>query len=194
MDLPSRGLDGLRRTTDALERAGFEPMLVGGLATFAWGEPRTTRDFDVAVRLRGRDAVAVRQALQGLGAEPQGPFSTDFGARFILPFKDGVPVDVFLADDEGREFERSRRVHVGPVAFRVLSPEDLVLHKLRGARRFPEERGKDLADASGVLFKQWRTFDHRYADAACQAHGVCSDLAALRDEVRDARERMGLPV
>ncbi|HEV8359273.1 MAG TPA: nucleotidyl transferase AbiEii/AbiGii toxin family protein [Candidatus Thermoplasmatota archaeon] len=194
MELPPSALGVLRRVVESLEAAGFETMLVGGLATFAWGEPRTTRDLDVAVRLAGRGATDVARALNRVGAEPQGPFSTDFGPRFILPFKDGLPVDVFLADEfQADEFARRRRVTTGDATFWVLSPEDLVASKLRSAERFPDERAKDLADAAGVLFKQWANLDHALVRALAERTGLSARFDALAAEVREARRRAGLP-
>ena len=192
MELPNRAITVLASLYDRLDQAGFEPMLVGGLATFAWGEPRTTRDFDVAVLLRGRSAETVRAAIAGVGADVSGPFSTDFGPRFIVPFKQGIPVDVFLAGDEETEaFRRARRVEVAGKAFRFVSPEDLVLRKVRNAQRFPDERSQDLADAAGVLFKQWASFDRDYCERECARFDVCDALAVLIDEVGDARRKAG---
>lgn len=193
MELPPSALGALQRVVEALESAGFETMLVGGLATFAWGEPRTTRDMDIAVRTAGRPPGAVREALSRLGAEPQGPFITDFGPRLILPFKEGLPLDVFLAPEEqAGEFARRRKVAVGAAALWVQSPEDLVVSKLRGAERYPEERAKDLADAAGVLFKQWAAFDFPHASRRAESLGLRARLEALAEEVRAARRRAGL--
>lgn len=46
---PGGAFEALRTLAATLDASGFRYMIVGGLATFAWGEPRTTRDFDVAV-------------------------------------------------------------------------------------------------------------------------------------------------
>lgn len=137
----------------------------------------------------------MRACLTGLGAEPQGPFSTDFGPRFILPFKEGIPVDVFLAGEERRvEFARRRRVRVAGADLWLVSPEDLVASKLRTAARFPEERLRDAEDAAGVLFHSWTTFDFAYARERCAALGVRGAFEELAAEARAARQRAGLPV
>lgn len=194
MHLPDAHAAALERILAVLEAAGFEAMLVGALATFAWGEPRTTRDLDVALRLRGRDPAEVRRALSGVGAEVQGPFSTEFGPRFILPFKGGLPVDVFLAaESEAPAFARRRRVVAEGRTFWVVAPEDLVLAKLRNAMRFPEERLQDGRDAAGVLFRQWPAFDFGHARERCRTLHVCGAFEALVDETREARRRAGLP-
>lgn len=190
---PTAYLDALERVFRALTVSGFEAMVVGGFATLAWGTPRTTEDMDLAVRLRGKDADAVRTCLRPLGVEPQGPFMTDFGRRLILPFKEGIPLDVFLAEeDKAAEFGRKRKVTVAGVTLWFIAPEDFVVGKLRGAMRWPEERAKDLADAGSVLFAQWRSFDFDLARTLAEAHGLTARLDELATEVREARRRAGL--
>jgi predicted nucleotidyltransferase len=177
-----------------LRAAGFEAMAVGGIATFAWGTPRTTEDLDVAVLAADRDPEAVRACLQPLGASVHGPFMTEFGPRFVLPFKDGLPVDVFLAGDNDKEsFSRTRRIRIAGVDLRVTSPEDLVLSKLRNAARFPEDRAKDVQDASAVLFHQWGRFDWVYARPRAATLGVAEMLQRVAREAQEARRRSGLP-
>ena len=41
--------DSLKLVLDALEAAGVEYMIGGAVAAWAWGEARTTRDFDVVI-------------------------------------------------------------------------------------------------------------------------------------------------
>jgi hypothetical protein len=193
VEAPSAYVATVGRVLDALEQAGIEAMVVGGLATFAWGAPRTTQDLDVSALVRGRGAEEVRAILQGLGVVPQGPFSTDFGPRFILPFREGIPVDVFLAGEERQvEFARRRRVEVAGVALWIVSPEDLVASKLRTASRFPEERHRDVEDAAGVLFHRWSDFDVAYARRRCADLGVEASFEDLRAAAEDARRRAGL--
>lgn len=194
MEAPSAYVATVARVLDALETAGFQAMAVGGLATFAWGAPRTTQDLDVATMVGARDPGEVRAALAGLGVAPQGPFSTDFGPRFILPFREGIPVDVFLADEKGQvEFARRRKVVVAGVGLWLVSPEDLVASKLRTAARFPEERHRDVEDAAGVLFHQWTAFDFAYGQERSEALGVGAAFRDLSAEAEAARARAGLP-
>jgi hypothetical protein len=53
------------RTADALGRAGHRYALFGGLLLAAYGEPRETRDVDIAVVDLSADAA--RQALEAAG-------------------------------------------------------------------------------------------------------------------------------
>ncbi|MCJ7569661.1 MAG: hypothetical protein MUO58_19300, partial [Anaerolineales bacterium] len=49
---------------DALEEAGIPYLIGGALATWAWGEPRTTRDVDMVVEIPPGAAKALSRALK----------------------------------------------------------------------------------------------------------------------------------
>lgn len=177
MNGPSTAASSFERSLRVLEEAGFRAMVVGAYATFAWGNPRTSRDLDVALLMDHGDALDVRAALTRLGAEPQGPFPTHGGMRFIVPLKEGLPLDVFLAAPaRAIEFERRRRVTVEGVQMWMISPEDFVLTKLRNAKRWPEARAQDAIDALGVVAKQGPAFDRAYARSRCATLKVCEEL------------------
>jgi hypothetical protein len=186
----------LRTVTSCLEQAGYRYMVVGGLATFAWGTPRTTRDFDLAV-LAEEDPSQVgsrlRKALVATKVEPQGPFSTEFGMRFVLPFA-SVPFDVFVAArEDAAAFARRREVRLSGVSVWVIAPEDFIAGKLRNAVRFPDEERSDLADAAGVAFKQWTQLDRAYLRTRCTELGLAREADALLGDVATARAKQGLP-
>lgn len=157
-------------------------MVVGGAATFAWGDPRTTRDLDLAVEAREETMDEIGRLLQAAGLDPDGPFTTEFGHRFIVPFEGGLPVDVFI-DDRSDLFDRRREVEVGETYLWVKSPEDVVLEKLENAGKLPDERNRDLSDATAILDKQGDRFDLDYARSRCKELSVCELLETLIDEL-----------
>lgn len=58
-------LDELLRTTRALDLAGIEHALVGGLAVAVWGAPRATKDIDLLVRREDLDRAVQVAIAQG---------------------------------------------------------------------------------------------------------------------------------
>lgn len=191
VELPPTIQRVLLRTMNALEETGLDVVVVGALATFAWGEPRTTRDADVVVHADVKDVGDIRGALEREGVDVEGPLSTAFGPRLLVVTDTGVDVDVFLEQDVGI-FERSRSLEIEGQAIRIASPEDIIARKLHNADRFPEARARDLEDASGILFKQWGRLDVELLETLCTEQEVGDLLDALVEEVKRAREDHGL--
>ncbi|MCA1814534.1 MAG: hypothetical protein LC624_11390, partial [Halobacteriales archaeon] len=192
MEPPEGAFDTLRRLVAVLERAGIPYMVVGGLASFAWGDPRTTRDFDIAVVVDEEPGVVggkVRGVLASAGVEPLGPYSTAFGMRYVLPFP-ALPFDVFLVGREDAiEFVRRRQQNIAGMALWFVSPEDFVASKLRNAKLDAAGQREDLQDAAAVLFRQWPTFLFEEARNRAKATGVEVELETLVDDVRAERLR-----
>lgn len=184
MQLPRDAADLLGDVLANLEEGGFPAMVVGGVATFAWGDPRTTRDLDVATLAAHDETDSVREVLEQAGFEADGPFSTAWGPRFIVPSDTGFPVDVFL-DEREALFERRRAVEVEGSTLWVKSPEDVVVEKLLGARRFPDERSRDLEDAVAILHKQDDGLDASYLGARCREEDLDHLLERASQAARD---------
>jgi hypothetical protein len=140
---------------EAAERISAEYALYGGLLLAAYGEPRETRDVDLAVT--------------ALGADPMRNSLTELGFSVAPNFEGivfgGLVVDRITllgsADDVGlntiglvrprsprlaREaLERAPHAPLRGRSVRVLSPEDFVLYKLLSTR------DRDLPDALSVV-------------------------------------------
>jgi hypothetical protein len=182
----------LRRITGALHSAGVSFMLVGALAAFAWGQPRTTRDLDIVADTRGPDETRVRSALEAAGFMVEGPVPGEFGRRFRLT-GGTLPAEVFLSAGtplQKREFQRARMVRFGDREYPVISPEDLVIRKLVNLR--VRKKTTDLDDLQSVLFKQWETFDAQYLRDNCAPHRVCGAYEELWAAVRERRASAGM--
>lgn len=113
---------------DAFERTGLDAALYGGLLTAAYGEPRETRDADVAVL-----DVSVEQARAALGA-----LGIDTTPGFSDVRFGGLTVSRIALERALEAPLRGRQV-------RVLCPEDFVIFKLLSTR------DRDLEDAVGVM-------------------------------------------
>ena len=173
----------------ALEQAGVEYALMGGIASTGLGRPRWTHDIDVFVRPTGADAALDALAKTGFDTE-----RTDSSWLF-KGFKHGVLVDVifysaggFYLDDEmiARSVERQFMSH----RVRLIAPEDLLVIKAA----VHDERGpRHWHDALGVigvndldwdyLLRRARQAPRRVLSLLVYAHSL--DIAVPNQVVRE---------
>lgn len=140
---------------DALGRAGLEAALYGGLVLAAYGEPRETRDADLAVA--GTQAINALEAFRSAGLHPLLAFDgmTFGGLRIsrltLLAGNDDVGLNVVdLVEPRSARYsktalERSIHGHLRGATIKLLSPEDFVVFKILSSRE------RDLEDATSVL-------------------------------------------
>jgi hypothetical protein len=158
----------LRHAWKALETAGCQPVLMGGLAVSLWKHVRFTRDVDLLIGLEGTDVQRVTKTLQDEGLRPKrNPPVVDLGTVRIAQFLYDPPgafltlqVDLLLAESEYHKTAVTRRVPTRmpglDLNICMLSCEDLILHKLIGGRII------DRADAAAVLRFNRTTIDLNY--------------------------------
>lgn len=132
----------LRDVLDAVEASGVDYLIGGAVAAWAWGEARTTRDFDVVVDLPMNRIISLSEELAQRGmAVPQEVIIDLLVSPADLPIHaihnpTGYKAEFFLLrpDDALRASALSRRmlVDLGPSIGEVYvhSPEDLILYKL----------------------------------------------------------------
>ena len=137
----------LREAVEAVDRAGYAFLVLGGLASSLVGRPRWTHDIDFLVR--PDDARDVLEALRGAG------FTTEETDPIWIykAFKDDVMVDVIFMvmggiylDDEmqSRSIERDYE----GLRLRIPSPEDQIVIKAIVHR---EETSRHWFDALAIL-------------------------------------------
>jgi len=137
----------LREAVEAVDRAGYAFLVLGGLASSLVGRPRWTHDIDFLVR--PDDARDVLEALRGAG------FTTEETDPIWIykAFKDDVMVDVifmvmggiYLDDEmESRSIERDYQ----DLRLRIPSPEDQIVIKAIVHR---EETSRHWFDALAIL-------------------------------------------
>lgn len=128
---PSRAqafVEALRRAVAAIEMAGLDYLLVGGIASSVYGRPRSTSDIDVLVR--PEDALEALGALRRAGFETE---ETDPAWIYKARWR-GVLVDLLFVLKGGvylddRMLKRSSLSLFRDCAVRLVSPEDLVAIK-----------------------------------------------------------------
>lgn len=146
-----------------LENLGIPHMVIGGIATMNWGEPRATLDVDLSVLVSEAELSMFVQSLPSnlVSRAPQ-PVLEFIRRTRVLPLRhdSGVDVDLVFAvlPFEEEALERAIEVPIEGTFVRVASAEDLVLMKIFS------ERSKDRGDVESVLSRRWHELDHAYLE------------------------------
>ncbi len=138
----------------ALDRVGIDAAAYGGLALAAYGEPRETKDADLAVA--GIGGAQAEAALRAAGLDVVLAFDqVRFGGQLVsrLTLVGGTAGSLNTADlVEPRSSRYARQVLARSLTgllrthrIRVVSPEDFVVLKILATRE------RDLEDAATVL-------------------------------------------
>ena len=155
------------------ERRAFSFCFIGGLALQRYGEPRVTRDVDLAVLSGfGGERRVAEAFLAEFPARIPDPLSFALANRVVLLLVHGVGVDLSLA---ALPFEEEMVARATPFEFvpgqrlRTCSAEDLIVLKSFAARP------QDWIDVENVIARQ-RSLDWDYILPRI------TELADLKDE------------
>lgn len=178
--------------TERLRAAGIRHAVYGGLALAVYGEPRETRDADVAVA--GVDTEVAADALSGIAAVSVSFERVRFGGNLVtrLALVGGGELNTAdFVEPRSSRFanEALRRALSGSLRGKpvdVLAPEDFVLFKLLSTR------DRDLEDARAVLVALKERLDVSFiqAEASMLAreipdHDVSGRLSAVLDALEE---------
>ncbi len=174
----------------ALEDAGVPYMLTGSLVSSLYGEPRATHDFDIVVALGADRLRALSESLSALDgyADAEGMRrALRDGTMFnYIDHGTGLKVDFWMLRGDPYEeacFARRRTEILFGASVRVASPEDIILSKLRWARRSGGSE-KQFVDALRVFEVQRAALDLAYVERWAGALGIEADWARLQREAR----------
>lgn len=170
------------------------PYAVGGsFASSAWGQPRQTRDLDLGVVISLAQVTELANATEGefmlsrSDMEEVASGQAEFRSFQLLHWDELFKIDVFAlnASDYTQELLARRRAYLLGAGYmaQFLSPEDIVLTKLRWyvlGNRVSDRQWNDIVQ---VLEAQWETFDFPYADRWGEHFGVADELQQAKDQV-----------
>lgn len=151
----------IQRLQQRLQEADIPSVVIGGVASALWGEPRVTRDVDLKILL-GRDEADRLLAVLTPDYTPLLPDPRRaLKEQAMLFVRDPAEtrLDLLLADTpyDVQAIRRGRIVELQPGAtISVCSPEDLVIYKLVSTRL------RDHEDASSVVRRQGDKLDDSY--------------------------------
>ena len=182
--------DLLRMVLEAFAAAGVEYLLVGSVASAAYGEPRLTLDIDVVA------ALTVEKLPRFLSTFPAPDFyvSAEAAADAIRNKKQfniihpssGLKIDVIVtkADefDRGR-FARKRNISVFPDrSADFASPEDIIIKKMEYYREGGSE--KHLRDIAGILRVSGDGLDFSYIEGWSARMGLKEIWGAILSKTK----------
>ncbi|MDZ4784076.1 MAG: hypothetical protein SGJ19_27830 [Planctomycetia bacterium] len=176
----------LSHVWQALERAKIDGALMGGLAVTAWGYFRATRDVDLLIAVDVADWSEAERRLVTAGfqmSRVRAPKRLD--KLHVVKTECRLPevlweleVDFLLAESPYHRQAIARSVVFTfpnmSTSIRVLTCEDVILHKLDAGRML------DLADCVELLRTNSTTIDNAYLDRVAVELGASAAL----DEVR----------
>lgn len=180
-------LEATGRVVWALEALHVDYMLVGALASNAYGFARATRDADFEVVYRPGVLAELLDKLGGdFRLDPQTRFeSITHTVRNIITYvPSGFDIEIFrLGDDvhHAERFARRCRRAIGELGRKAWIPtaEDVIVQKLRWQRR------RDIDDAKNVLAVQFGRLDWEYLRRWTTVHGTFDLLEQLCRELPD---------
>jgi hypothetical protein len=167
-----------------LQAAGIDYCITGGYAVSVWGSPRSTIDIDLIAGLKPSQVQPLIKAM----APQHGAYldeeairdAISTGGEFnYLPADAAMKVDFWVITEENKagtqELRRKRKeVFEGQEVF-FISPEDLILSKLRWARMSKSTRHAE--DIRSVLSVSGHALDMAYLKREAAAQGLTQDLA-----------------
>jgi hypothetical protein len=169
--------DFLRLVLEALNASAVDYMIVGAVSVWAWGEPRTTRDFDLVIHVPLHQMMTLSQELEKramlvpfdilLDSYIENRADTPVNAIHLYT---GYKAELFLLRPElGDEYAMtafSRRVQLdlGPPLGEVfvISPEDLILSKLRFFKI--SHQPKHTRDIASIVLELAEELDRPYIE------------------------------
>lgn len=181
-------IDLIRSAVDSLDRAGIEYAITGSVASAVHGEPITTHDVDIVVRMNPAQARRLDAELPQRfyrSADRLQDVATKGGLANLIDAETGLKVDLSVV---GRsvffDCVMRRRTPTsfgeGAPSFVTVTPEDIILMKVLWRRDTRSE--KQWRDALTVARVKGARMDWKYLFEQAKALGIEDDLTKLRDD------------
>ncbi|MBU1599767.1 hypothetical protein KKG61_06670 [bacterium] len=175
-------LDVIRNILETFQAKDIPIMLMGGIATSLWAEPRATYDIDGVIEISFDDLekILCEVRKKGFTYDKKQPVKFIQGLPFLTltyPSKGHeIYLDLFIAKSRYTKEALSRRQEITfeEVKIPIIAPEDLILYKLISGR------SKDLDDVRGILLAQEGKLDMEYMKRWAKELGL---LTQLNDEL-----------
>lgn len=159
--------DALKAAIKLLNKAQFPYMITGAYAVSYYGEPRATHDLDVVVEISESDIEKICRTFRSGGYE----FDRDmidnavaYHSHFtVIHSKSNMRIDFWMVKSKKPDqtrFARRRKVKLFELPAGMISPEDIILVKLKW---FAESKNtKHFNDAVGIIKVQQGRLDSPY--------------------------------
>ncbi len=186
-------IDLLRRLIELLEGLDITYMVVGSLASGAYGEPRLTQSIDVVVDL------LPGQVARLCAAFPESRYYVNpvaameavrrSGQFNVIHPASGIKIDFIIARrDPWSRAQISRRQRVGVLPDRdgfLASPEDIIISKMQYYRQGGSE--KHLRDIAGIMRVSGEDLETDYVERWAEELGLMEIWQAILRRLKLAR-------
>ncbi|HXK40906.1 MAG TPA: nucleotidyl transferase AbiEii/AbiGii toxin family protein [Candidatus Paceibacterota bacterium] len=148
----------LVKVANILDRLNIPYLVTGGMAVLVWGRPRFTADIDIIIKLKTNNIDSLASALINISElgyvdkDTMREALSNHGEFNFIDGESGVKVDFWVVDQRTSgtdEFSRGIAKEILGQKINFISPEDLILSKLRWYKISPSSR--HLEDIESVL-------------------------------------------
>lgn len=154
----------LRQLVKLFKATSVDYAVLGGIAVSIYGEPRLTSDIDINIMLDNDKINDFLKKASKFGFTPLPSNIKKFIKETgVIPMKFSKnritgKCDFIIAQNilEHLCIRRARFIKIGFIKAKIITPEDLIIHKITS------KRPKDLEDARGILFRQRGKLDTKY--------------------------------
>lgn len=181
-------LEVIGLVAEALEAAGIDYAIAGSMASGVHGEPVTTQGVEILVRMNEQQARTFSRTLPARfyhDEESLAEAARSGGFVNVIDMDTAFRVEVSrvpLTPFHRNVFQRRQTLEFEPggAAFKVVSPEDIILMKLLW--RKDTQSVKQWENALSVARVQGARMDWKYLFEQARKVGIEEDLITLRDE------------
>lgn len=176
-----------KKVITRLKKGHIPYMLTGGLAVTIWGRPRSTLDIDIVIDLKKKDKDKVIKIFKRDFYIDKEAINLALSKIFffnIIDLKSNVKIDFYLLKQEKYDkvrFKRRKRKKILGIVIDVISPEDLILIKLKWYKE--SDSSRHLEDAESILKISGEKLDKKYLTQWAEKIGTAHILNDLLKKV-----------
>jgi len=181
----------IERLADVLDSLDVRYAIGGSVASALYGVVRFTRDADISVQPFSLVADRLYDLLKDefyISREAMEEALKSHGSFNVIHFETAFKIDIFIqgpGEFEGRLLDRRRMLRLAEISRRdvcVVSPEDIILLKLRWFKETDCTSERQWNDVLGVLGVQGKSLDFEYLMDSARKLGLEELLERARAE------------
>lgn len=177
----------LKRTIWALNKAGLDYVIVGGVAAILYGRPRATFDVDIVINIQPSDTEAVKSLVQAFSSHSLEVFehkivSTLKERNYFSVFDTKTP---FRVDAKGvytrldsMLLKNRKKANLLDLEVWIASPEDMVITKLIYGSP------QDIEDVISIILNLKEKLDFEYLNQLAEQEKVKEQLKEIFEKIK----------